>query len=107
MRRMGLAGPAASLWPEVSYCCNVFEEILLNFKLNDYLYICDKHDNLIISRRRNSVKLSWASSSIECLNGEYTSVSRTISVLVIRELNTSDIGLSVPWRQEFYSCSTT
>jgi ribosomal protein L24E len=52
-------------------CCNVIEEILLNIKLNGYLYICDKkHDNLMISRRRNSVKLSWASSSIECLNGE-------------------------------------
>jgi len=63
------------------------------------LYNCDnKHDNLMISRR-----LSWASSSIECCNGEYTDVSRTISVLIIRELNTSDIGLSVPWRQEVYS----
>jgi hypothetical protein len=38
-----------------------------------------------LSRRINSIKFSYASSHVRRLNGEYTDVSRTISVLIIRE----------------------
>ena len=43
--------------------------------------------NLRFSRRLNSIKYSRTSNRVRWLNGEETNISRTISVLVIRELN--------------------
>jgi len=63
--------------------------------------------NLKLVRRLNSIKYFPASSRMTWLSGEWTSVSRTISVLVIQELTPWRWERNGPWNAWFTRHSTT